>query len=260
MADYHIWFGTGGQGVLHGKETPHIPIGRGCCLWLRPGHLYVGVTEPNDPIQNDYVHFELIDRQGRLRPYDAPCPPEQLRPHDPEMVGAIMRRITLQLPFFNRAEAERFHPERIAVAEALLRGLLMDLDESSNPVAPAGLVGTKLQHNETILRLVARIDEDPCRRWSVRALAEDAGYSPEHFSRTFRNVMGMSPEQYLVMRRFYQAKVLLMTTSMSVRQIADRLGYPQAGLFSTQFRKRFGCTPREFRRRGGDEQPQTSGA
>lgn len=246
-ADHGLWVGIEGRGQMHGKGDASWPLGPGTCLWLTPGHLYLGLQDPDAPIRNYYAHFDLLDPRGH--PSDAPTPPEHLTPPDPDAVVAVMRRITSILPFYTRDRAGQFPPERVRTAEAMLRGLLMDLDQSADAASPPGLAGTPLFHHEAIMRIVALVRDQPMTRFTVASLAREAGYTPEHFSRTFKSVMGQSPEQYLILHRILQAQVLLTTTSMPIREIARTLGYEQPAFFSTQFRKHAGCTPREFRRR-----------
>lgn len=247
VAHHCLWVGIGGRGLLRGKGNGRITLAADSCLWLTPGHLYDCTQDPKDPVRNYYIHFELLDAQGRPRPDERPILPEQLTPGDSELVQAAARRITTLLPYFSRDQVQRYSPSRLRTAETLLRALLMDLDASAGDLLPQGQFGTQLAHNEAILRVIELVRQRPNARHTVASLAEVAGYSLEHFSRTFRAVLGQPPEQYLIEQRMLQAQILLTTTSMTVYQIARALGYQRAGFFSTQFRTRIGLTPRAFR-------------
>jgi AraC-like DNA-binding protein len=52
----------------------------------------------------------------------------------------------------------------------------------------------------------------------------------------------------LIGLRQKQAERLLHETSLSIKEIAQRLGYGAPQFFTREFRKAHGCPPREFRR------------
>ena len=77
--------------------------------------------------------------------------------------------------------------------------------------------------------------------------AKAAGFSPAYFSRCFRRVMGMTYSSYLTLIRMSRAEELLAAGDLSVTQIAESVGYSTSSHFSQIFKKRRGCSPREFR-------------
>jgi AraC family transcriptional regulator len=82
-------------------------------------------------------------------------------------------------------------------------------------------------------------------------MARRAGYSPFHFSRLFRRQTGQSPWQYVLDRKVEHAKELLLSTTMSVKEIAAELGFPNQDYFAKMFRKRCGAAPTVYRGRAG---------
>lgn len=89
-------------------------------------------------------------------------------------------------------------------------------------------------------------------------LAEVAGMSVTNFRRLFKNKIGESPIQYLLMLRLAKAKELLMTTSLSVTDIAMKAGFNDANYFSRQFTAVTGLPPRVWR--AGDHGPAGASA
>jgi AraC-like DNA-binding protein len=247
IPDHDLWFVFQGSGRMRARSENAIPLTTGTCLWLSPGFVYEAIQDPKDPVGNYYVHFDLIDGSNRLRPYDRPKPPEHLDPVDRVVVDAVMRRVTELLPWFTPDISGRFPPEHIRIAESLMHGLLMDLDHASHGTA-RGLSGTRRHHNDVVMRAIAKIQDQnpvPC---TIAELAEDAGYSSEHFSRVFRTVIGRPPEEFLIGARVQRAKELLTHSAMSIEDVSRLLGYSGQAFFSTQFRQRTGQSPREFRR------------
>ena len=64
----------------------------------------------------------------------------------------------------------------------------------------------------------------------------------------FKRQVGVSPLQYLIELRMQRAKELLLTGTLSVSEIAERCGYPNAYYFTNAFRKHTGKSPTAFRK------------
>lgn len=86
----------------------------------------------------------------------------------------------------------------------------------------------------------------------VESLAEAAGYSRFHFSRLFRDAIGVSPYQYLMQQRMRKALELLTTTDMPIKQIASQVGFEEVTWFTTTFKKHIGQTPGTVRKEQRD--------
>ncbi|WP_028552780.1 helix-turn-helix transcriptional regulator [Paenibacillus sp. UNC451MF] len=78
-------------------------------------------------------------------------------------------------------------------------------------------------------------------------LAAYAGYSPYHFTRIFKEKVGLSPLYYASSLRLQKAKDLLLHSNMCVRDIGLEIGQQSLGTFTTRFTERVGVTPSEFR-------------
>lgn len=78
-------------------------------------------------------------------------------------------------------------------------------------------------------------------------LAGYAGYSPYHFTRIFKERIGLSPLYYVSSYRLQKAKDLLLRTNLSVRDIGLEIGQQSLGTFTTRFTSRVGVTPSGFR-------------
>ncbi len=83
---------------------------------------------------------------------------------------------------------------------------------------------------------------------SLDDVAMIVGMSKFHFAKSFRQAMGISPHQYLVQARMQKAKGLLGDETLSLAQVASRVGYADTGQFSAQFLKLMGLSPARYRR------------
>ncbi|WP_211749396.1 AraC family transcriptional regulator [Paenibacillus sp. Marseille-Q4541] len=70
---------------------------------------------------------------------------------------------------------------------------------------------------------------------------------PNYFIKYFKKHFGVPPLKYLSLKRMEEAKLLLRTTSLSVKEIADATGFDTANYFSKTFRKEVGYSPSEYR-------------
>ena len=91
------------------------------------------------------------------------------------------------------------------------------------------------------------IDDNLNKPLKLDDLVEIFHYSKNHIINTFRNEYGCTPYDYYEKQRMMIARELLTGTSVSVSDIAFRLGFETPQYFSKRFRKQFGMTPMQFR-------------
>lgn len=82
---------------------------------------------------------------------------------------------------------------------------------------------------------------------SVAALASVAGLSIQHFSAAFLDSTGMRPHRFILNRRIERAKLLLLTSDMSIAEISLAVGFASQSHFAEKFREAAGVTPLRFR-------------
>jgi len=82
---------------------------------------------------------------------------------------------------------------------------------------------------------------------SLSRLASHIAYSPFHFTRIFKERIGLSPLHYVSSLRLQKAKDLLLRTNLNVRDIGLTIGQQSLGTFTTRFTERVGVTPSNFR-------------
>lgn len=97
-------------------------------------------------------------------------------------------------------------------------------------------------------RLMRMVAEHPEKRYTPPQLARECGLSSDYFTRLFRNSFGIPPKEWLLKQRLRSASALLSESDSRVSEIAQQLGYEDLYLFSRQFRKEFGSSPRAWRR------------
>lgn len=91
------------------------------------------------------------------------------------------------------------------------------------------------------------MDKHLAGSFDLDAIALDAGLSPFHFSRCFKQSTGTSPLQYFLRLKMERAGHLLRTSSAPITEIALDLGYASPAHFAARFKRTMGTTPSAYR-------------
>lgn len=84
-------------------------------------------------------------------------------------------------------------------------------------------------------------------RPSVPELAALCGISVRHLHRQFLNLTGVTISDYVETHLVNQAKTMLGSSALTVKQIAQAAGFDHANSFSRTFRRATGMTPLQYR-------------
>lgn len=118
---------------------------------------------------------------------------------------------------------------------------------------PCAREGSKLDSRiRTVLSLIER---DIRRSPRPAALAKEANLSVSRLYDLFRQATGTVPARYVRARRFEKARYLLITTHLTVREIAEHVGIHDDSHFVRDFEHMYGKSPRAFRRAHERSQP-----
>jgi len=101
-----------------------------------------------------------------------------------------------------------------------------------------------------VRRAIRWIEERYRERPSLELVAGAIGCSPGHLRARFAATLGVSPSAYAERQRLRDAQHLLVTTDLSVREVAVRCGYDDPFHFSRVVRRFFGRAPQDLRHLG----------
>ena len=104
------------------------------------------------------------------------------------------------------------------------------------------------QEERTITGLTRYLQEHLAEEISLSVLAEEFHLNPQYISQLFKSEIGVNFLAYLTNIRMEKAKKLLLTTSLSIAEVAEQSGYGDYRVFTKVFKKSEGVTPSQYRR------------
>ncbi len=248
LRDFDLWFVWAGRGRME-TRMGEIILRPGICLWMRPGGRYEASQDESDRLGVNYLHFMLYDGSGRPLVDSPEIPCEVSDIEEVAYFDAVTSRI-IQLKRRARMGGEPKAGNAPGVPELLMNAVLREMESGTAAVRAGGSAELVHHHRETILKQVARIYESPGDAPQVRDLARESGYSPDHFARVFKEVIGQTPQALKIHARVERARQLLSESSLSISGIAGVLGYDDVFFFSKQFKEKTGYSPSAYRKRG----------
>lgn len=104
-----------------------------------------------------------------------------------------------------------------------------------------------MSYQKRMLKVLLYIQEHLDRDLSLAELADVACFSPFHFHRVFRGMVGEPVAEYVRRLRLDQAAISLRHSKRSVTDLAFRWGYDSLEAFTRAFRQHFGVSPSQYR-------------
>jgi AraC-like DNA-binding protein len=153
-------------------------------------------------------------------------------------------------PYFNEAynrfvallegPAELTDPLTMSFLYEIVSRMMVGLDEVQLAAVPKDLP-------ETIVELVRKVRGNPAGQWPLQAAASMAGYSPFHFSRVFKQLVGYGFHEYVDRCRTECAVDMLCTTDSSIDLVASACGFGTTQGLRESVREYLGLVPSELR-------------
>ncbi len=198
----------------------------GDLIWNRPGDDTIGRSDFTNPYQCLAVTIQSKQKEGMKVPrFSKWMELNEVHDFTREMVAA---HVSDQYP------------------EELLRHYLL-----GRLLFQVRRYHTTTKRGEGSPRLQAVIEhldghyQEPCR---MKELARISGWSIAHVHEVFREHLQTTPRQWLIQRRLREARVLLSSTLLSMKQVAAKCGFSDTAAFSRAFKFETGHPPSHFRK------------
>jgi len=96
-------------------------------------------------------------------------------------------------------------------------------------------------------KTLALMHRNPAHPWTLAALAKETGVSRSVLAERFRHYLSEPPMAYLTRWRLQLGAQMLSSTSYSVAEVADEVGYESEAAFNRAFKREFTLPPARFR-------------
>ncbi len=235
LPDYDIVIVEEGEATYH-CERESWSVSAGSCMLFRRGVRYWATQDSAHPVAMRFIHFDYLDTNGQpTQVAEDALAPLHFKPREFGFIHSLASRCQ-QSYMENQCTAQQ--------PLLWLKALIMELQAQASFTRWNGHEQVQAARLET---LCAEIAHDIGNAWRLPDIAARLGCSTEHAGRLFRKYQGMSPGDLVINTRIEAAKSLLASSSLSISQIADRLGYGDVYAFSRQFKLKASISPRDYR-------------
>jgi len=206
----------------------------GMVFFYGPGVPHVYGTDPKNTMEKVWVVYSgtesaAITRKTFGATYGA------FRVSSPETVFSLIELICNEI--MNKG------PRSQLICDSYLRALL--------PLLAAGRMPDRQRATEALqmfLRCKTFIDDNFYGMHSPFEVCTRLGLSPSYLCRLFRHYADRTPGAYLARLKLNTAAYLLVSSDLSVKQVAARLAYSDQYNFSRAYKRFFGISPLHYRR------------
>ncbi len=120
--------------------------------------------------------------------------------------------------------------------------------------------GRDFGYPEQLRRMMAYIDKGFHLSPTVGDLSEVVGRSRSHVLKLFNKYLGMPPKDFIKERQVREARELLLSTTLSIAEIGQSVGYPDPFHFSKWFSRQVGISPSTYRKNHGPFSKRPTGS
>ena len=234
--DYQLLYIAAGKGHFYfkgSKEETIVP--KGNMILFRPKEPQVYYYYAEDKTEVYWVHFTGSQVEDFLDHYELPKDENVfftgISPDYPWIYNQIIRE--LQLQRVNYEELLRI----------LLRHILLTINRYIKEQAQTG---TDIIND--MERAAHYFRENYVKNISIEQFAAEHLMSVNWFILSFKNVMKVTPMQYILSLRIAAAKGLLENSNKNINEISEAIGYDNPLYFSRLFKKHTGYSPSQYKK------------
>jgi AraC-like DNA-binding protein len=229
LEEYQLVYITKGRGVLETSEASRKRIEAGQIFLLFPGVWHRFHPLKKEGWDENWIGFNGEVAERIMSAFFSPSKPVVQIGFDQELLSVIHSLSKLMkedLPGVHQLMAAR-----TMEALALIHSHAMSKNDIDRKVIK------KVQQARYFLLQHSAEEID------MQDLAKETGMSYSRFRLVFKELTGRAPHQYHLDIRMNKARDLLLHSTLSISEIADRLGFASAYYFSRIFKQRNGCSP-----------------
>lgn len=135
---------------------------------------------------------------------------------------------------------------RTVMARCLLFSTLVQMIRTSRCVDPQRVISPHSTLTRSLKSSMNYINDNLENRITLKEIADVACMTPTYFSAVFKKFNGVSPWEYITIKRVEKAIEMLRTTDMTKLEIAERCGFSSSSNFYKAFFSITGKRPGDF--------------
>jgi AraC-like DNA-binding protein len=254
--DHRIFYACRGSGTITWAEVT-AALGKGDLVLIRPAVAYRLTADGARGLELLIINFDIT---GQFCHLTQPFRPVATAEYDPALAlgrddladepalnqPLILRALQhletdLQAVVHEFTERKIFYREK---ASGLLKKLLAEIARAASIRQGSYTSHTEVLVNETIQYIRSHYPEEDLDN---RVIAATTHYHPYTINHAIKATTGLSLHRYLTRYRMHIALDLLLSTRLTVTQIAEQVGYKTQAHFSAAFKKEIGKSPSAYR-------------
>lgn len=219
-----------------------VVLSEGDVALIRPKTMHEGTAPLLRPARFHWMHFRMD--QWETMPWEAVASPRRderailpLGAHlpNPDQLHIMFDQL---LDISTRESASRAYLDHFATC------LLLEI---SSQIVDSLDNDSGAESNMNLRKVREWIRINACEKIRLPQVADMFGYSPNYLSSLFRREFGQSMGQYITGLRMDKARYLLSSTSLSIRDISESVGYSDPKHFAHVFSDTAGMSPTRYR-------------
>lgn len=235
LQEYQLVYITQGRGIFETSETGRVRIAAGQVFLLFPGvwHRYRPVRTQG--WEENWIGFNGDVARRIMGAFFSPEKAVIRVGYDQELRDLIrsVANLMQEVP----AGYQQLMAARTMETLALVRSRAMSYHS------------TDREGTQKVQRARHYLLEHSAEPIDMSGLARQFGLSYSRFRSLFKEHTGTAPHQYQLDIRINKARELLCRSSLSITEIAERVGFSSVYYFSRLFKKREACSPSSYRER-----------
>ena len=231
--DYFLCCVDKGKIYVRGEGKTFV-VASGCVLLFRPGERQEYWYDKDEYPKNCWIHFTGSEAEHYFSQMPSGLPQKIGHSFEiGELTDKIIDEINNRLPAMELYCISYFTQIAACVARWLALPLLRKVND----------------RNDLVYKSLAYIRSNYSGEITVQELANMCYLSVNRYSYVFKELVGVSPQRFVINCKLQKAIELMTTTDINTGKIAMSIGYENQMYFSRLFKKYMGMTPTSFRQR-----------
>ena len=216
---------------INGKTESHLP---GDVIIYYPGEPQIYYSYGKDLVSYYWIHFDGKNVEKLFK---------TLGIRGKRKINAPPNKEDIEIIYRMTEEINRNLPGNAVMLEGLFYQLCTDISRRNSETSKS------LDGYSQLASAIKSMEHKPGAQYTIDDYARMCKMSRYHFMHIFKSVTGKSPIQYRNELRITRSATLLVQTDMNIKDISEYNGFEDSLYFSRCFRRYYGVSPSEYRKK-----------